>query len=100
VELLNVYSAGGLKMYIFRAEGAHYYFAVKTGEGWKAAGGKYSGEELRIAGEATPTVADVINTLYNEMGVDRRVEVKSHKDGTPYITLTNVDLRLLGLKRP
>ena len=41
VELLHVYSAGGMKMYIFRAEGAHYYFAVKTEEGWKTAGGKY-----------------------------------------------------------
>jgi len=30
VELLNVHSAGGVEMYIFRAEGAHYYFTVKT----------------------------------------------------------------------
>jgi len=38
VELLKVYSAGGVKMHIFRAEGAYYYFAVKAGREWKAAG--------------------------------------------------------------
>jgi len=31
-------------MYIFRAEGAHYYFAVKTEKGWMAVGGKYNSE--------------------------------------------------------
>jgi len=97
VELLKVYSAGGVKMYIFCAEGDHYYLAVKTGEGWRAAGGKYSNRRVSIYGEAARAVAEAINTVYSEMGEERRVEVKQHK-GVPYIQLTNEDLRLLGLK--
>jgi len=98
VELLKVYGAGGLKLYAFRVseEGVYYYFAVKAGEGWKAAGGKHVGKHVQIAGEAVPTIAETINAVYNEMGVERRVEVKLHK-GAPYIYLTNEDLRLLGL---
>jgi len=42
VELLKVYNVGEVRMYIFRAEGVHYYFAVRTREGWRAASGKYS----------------------------------------------------------
>jgi len=103
VELLKVYSAGGMCMYVFRVseEGTHYYFAVKTGEGWRAAGGKYVGKHVQIYGEAVPTIADAINAIYRERGVERRVEVKYDKrKGTPYIKLTNVDLELLGLKLP
>jgi len=100
VELLKVHSAGGLKMYIFRAEGAHYYFAAKTGQEWRAAGGKYNGRQIQITGEAAPTIAEAINAIYSEMGIDRRVEVKQMKDGRPYIRLTNVDLELLGLTQP
>jgi len=100
VELLKVYSVGDMKMYIFRAEGAHYYFAVKTEEGWRAAGGKYSGRQVEIYGETAPTIAEAINAIYREIGVERRIEVKQMKDGTPYIKLTNVDLELLSLKRP
>jgi len=35
-----------LKMHVFRVseEGAHYYFAVKAGQGLRAAGGKQSGK--------------------------------------------------------
>ena len=101
VELLKVYSAGGMKLYILRAEGVHYYFAVKAGREWRVAGGKYRNRKglVLIAGKAAPTIADVVNDLYREMGVERRVEVKYNKDGTPYIQLTNVDLRLLGLIR-
>jgi len=99
VELLKVYNVGNMKMYIFRAEGVHYYFAVKTEEGWRAAGGKQSGRLVMIVSEAARVIADAINAIYSEMGVDRRVEVRRHKDGTPYIYLTNVDLGLLGLVR-
>jgi len=100
VELLKMYSVGGMKPYAFRAseEGVHFYFAVKTGEGWRAAGGKQSGRKVDFVGEAARAVADAINTLYGEMGM-RRVEVKYDKMGTPYIRLTNEDLRLLGLSQ-
>jgi len=47
-----------------------------------------------------PSIAEAINAIYSEMGVERKVEVKYDKDGTPYIYLTNIDLELLGLKRP
>jgi len=88
-------------MYAFRVseEGVHYYFTVKAGEGWRAAGGKHVGLHLQIAGEAVPTIAEAINAVYREMGVERKVEVKLHKHkDVPYIKLTNVDLRLLGLQ--
>jgi len=84
-----------MKLYIFRAEGGHYYFAVKTGQGWRAAGGKDVGKHVQIAGKAAPIIADAINALYREMGVERKVEVKRLKNGKPYIRLTNVDLGLL-----
>ena len=100
VELLKLHSAGGTRMYIFRAEGVHYYFVVKAGEEWKAAGGKYRKRQVQIAGEAVPTIAEAINAIYREMGVDRRVEVKYDKyRDRHYIILTNVDLELLDLKR-
>jgi len=99
VELLKVYNIGGLKMYAFRAEGVHYYFVVKAEQGWRAAGGKYNGRQVQIFGEAVPIIADAINAIYREMGVERRVEVKQMKDNTPYIQLTNVDLESLGLRR-
>jgi len=95
VELLKVYNVGGMHMYIFRAEGVHYYFAVKTEKEWRVAGGKYNGRQVQIHGEAARTVADAINALYSQMGIERRIGVKYGKDGTPYIKLTNVDLRLL-----
>jgi len=85
VELLNVYSAGGLKIYIFRAEGAHYHFAVKTGQGWRIAGGKQSDRRVIIHGEAARAVADAINVLYRERGVERGIKVKYHNNGVPYI---------------
>jgi len=98
VELLKVHSVGGMKMYIFRAEGVHYYFAVRTKEGWRAAGAKYDGVQVRIKGQVAEVVAKAINALYREMGIDRGVEVKRGKRrDVPYIQLTNVDLRLLGL---
>jgi len=99
VELLKVYSASGMKMYIFRAEGAHYYFVVKTREGWRAAGGKYVGRQVTIHGQAARIIAEAINAVYHGMDIERRVEVKYDKDGTPYILLTNEDLRLLGPAR-
>jgi len=99
VELLNVHSASGMKMYIFRAEGVHYYFVVKTREGWRTAGGKYVGRQVTIHGQAAHIIAEAINAIYREMGVERRAEVKYDKDGTPYILLTNEDLRLLGPAR-
>ena len=94
VELLKVYSAGGMRIYAFKVseEGVHYYFAVKTGQEWRAAGGKLSGGRVMIAGEAARAVAEAINAIYRERGVERRVEVRQMKDGTPYIRLTNVDL--------
>jgi len=63
VELLKAYSAGGMHIYIFRTseEGGHYYFAVKAGESWRAAGGKYDSRQVRILGEAARAVADAIN---------------------------------------
>jgi len=101
IELLKVHNAGGVEMYIFRAEGVHYYFAVKMEKEWRAAGGKYSNKQVvQIYGEAARVVAEAINAIYREMGVDRKVEVKLHKNHVPYIKLTNVDLELLGLKRP
>ena len=101
VELLKMYSASGMRMYAFRVseEGVYYYFAVKTEEGWRAAGGKYSGKQVMIYGEGAHAIAEVINAAYSEIGVSRRVEVKQMEDGTPYIALTNVDLRLLGLRQ-
>jgi len=95
IELLKIYNAGGVKLYIFRAEGLHYYFAVKTEQGWRAAGGKYSERQVQINGQAAPIIADAINAVYREMGVERKVEVKRMKNGEPYIKLTNVDLELL-----
>jgi len=74
------------------------YFAVKAGEGWRVAGGKYFERQVQIHGEAAHTVADAINAIYSGMGVERKVEVKTRK-GKPYIKLTNVDLELLGLVR-
>jgi len=99
VELLNVYNVGGMKLYIFRAEGAHYYFAVKMEKEWRAAGGKYDGKHVIIHGEAARAVADAIDVLYRDRGVERGIKVKCHKNGVPYILLTNVDLELLGLTR-
>jgi len=98
IELLKVYSASNVKMYIFRTEGAHYYFAVKTKEVWRVAGGKYDGKRTQITGEAAPTIAEAINAIYSEMGVERRVKVRRDKRGVLYIQLTNVDLELLRLK--
>jgi len=97
VELLKVYNIGGVRMYVFRVseEGTHYYFAVKTEQGWRAAGGKYSSRRVFIVGEAARAVAEAINAIYREMGVERRIEVKQMKDGTPYIYLTNIDLGML-----
>jgi len=102
VELLKVYNVGEMRIYAFRTseEGVHYYFAVKTGEGWRVAGGKYSKGVMRIYGDAARAIADVINALYREMGVERRIVAKYNRDGMPYILLTNVDLELLGLTRP
>jgi len=103
VELLKLYSAGGMKLYAFRTseEGVHFYFAVKTGEGWRAAGGKLNGRHVQITGKTAHAVAKAINAIYREMGVDRRVEVKYDKRyNAPYINLTNVDLELLGSTRP
>jgi len=90
-----------MRIYAFRVseEGVHYYFAVKAGQEWRAAGGKYDGKQIWIYGEAAPTIAEAINAIYREMGVDRRVEVKFHKD-VPYVNPTNIDLELLGLKEP
>ena len=102
IELLKVYSAGDMKLYAFRVseEGVYYYFAVRTKEGWKAAGGKYDGKRVFIAGKAARVVADAINTLYREMGVERRVEVKYDKRyDAPYVLFTNEDLRLLGMRQ-
>jgi len=59
------------------------------------------GRLVIIVSEAVPIIADAINALYNEMGVDRRVKVKYDKRyNAPYIILTNEDLRLLGLTQP
>jgi len=87
VELLKVYNAGGMHIYAFKVseEGAHYYFAVKTGRGWRAAGGKLSAREVIIAGEAAPTIAEAINAIYREMGLERRIEVR-HKKAYPTST--------------
>jgi len=99
VELLKVYNVGDMKMYIFRAEGDHYYFTVKAGQKWRAAGGKHAKLQVKITGKATPTIAEAINALYRETGIDRRVEVRHDKRyNAPYIQLTNIDLELLGLK--
>jgi len=51
---------------------------------------------VKIAGEAVCAVADAINAIYSNMGVERRVEVKYDKKGTPYIRLTSVDIKPLG----
>ena len=101
VELLKMYSASGMRMYAFRVseEGVYYYFAVKTEEGWRAAGGKYGGKQVMIYGEGAHAIAEAINAVYSEMGIDRRVEVKYDKKDTPYIQLTNMDLKLLGLRQ-
>jgi len=99
VELASIYNAGGSNMYIFRVfeDDAYYYLAVKTGEGWKTAGGKYRNRKMMIYGETASTIAETINAIYRERGIDRRVEARRGKDGTCYIYLTNIDLELLGL---
>lgn len=99
VKLLKVYNVGNMHMYIFCAEGDHYYFVVKTGQEWRAAGGKKSGRHVMIAGKAAVVIVEAINALYREKGVERRVEVKHDKhNDRHYIYLTNVDLRLLGVE--
>jgi len=45
-----------------------------------------------VAGDAARAVAEALNAIYRGGGVERRVEVKQIKDGTPYIRLTNVEL--------
>jgi len=52
-----------------------------------------------IYGEGAHAIAEAINAVYSEMGVERRVEVRYNKKNTPYIQLTNMDLRLLGLRQ-
>jgi len=71
--------------------------AVMTKEWRRATGGKYDGKQVWVTGEAVRAVTETINTLYREIGVERKVEVKYDKNGTPYITLTNIDLGLLGV---
>jgi len=98
VELANVYNN---TMYIFRVvkKGVHYYFVVKTKGGWRAAGGKQSGRQVAIASDAAVAVAEVINAIYRERGIERRVEVKRYKHKeAPYIYLTSVNLELLDIK--
>ena len=52
-----------------------------------------------IAGEVAPIIAEAINAIYREMGIERRIEVRHGKrNDAPYIQLTNIDLELLGLK--
>ena len=99
VELLNVYSAGGMEMYAFQLseEDTRYYLAVKTKEVWRVAGGKYDGKQVLITGEAARAVADAINAVYREIGVKRRIVVRQKKNNVSYILLTNVDLKLLGI---
>ena len=74
VELLKAYNASGMKLYAFRVseEGTHYYFVVKAGEEWKAAGGKQARRHVLIKGNAAPTIADAINAIYREMGMERK----------------------------
>jgi len=100
IELLKVYNAGRVRMYAFRVseEGVHYYFAMKTEKEWKATGRKHAGRHVQIAGKAAPTIAETINAIYREMGVERRVEVRYDKKSTPYVRLVNVDLELLNLR--
>jgi len=45
-----------------------------------------------IAGDAARAVAEASDAIYRERGVERRVEVKQMKDGTPYIRLTDIEL--------
>jgi len=72
---------------------------VKTGQGLRAAGRKHVGRHVQITGEAAPTIAETINAIYREMGIERRVEVRYDKKGTPYVRLANVDLELLNLRQ-
>jgi len=102
VELLKVYSTGGVRMYVFRVseKGVYYYFAVRTRQEWGAAGGKYSSRQVAIHGEVASLIAEAVNVIYREMGVERRIKVKYDKRyNAPYIMLANEDLRLLGLAR-
>jgi len=99
VKLLNMYNANDMKLYVFHAEDVHYYFAVKTKEGWKIAGGKKTVGQIIIYGQAAETVAKAVSAIYSHMGVKGRVEVKYRKkDGEPYILLTSEDLKLLGIR--
>jgi len=84
-------------MYIFCAEGVHYYFAEGTRGGGRRRAGSTVYRIVQIVSEAAHAIADAI---YRERGVDRRIEVRYDKNGVPYINLTNVDLELLGLTRP
>ena len=63
-------------------------------------GGRKAKRQLIIKGKNVRTIAEAVNAIYRERGVERRVEVKydKHKD-VPYLQLTNVDLRLLDVKR-
>jgi len=71
---------------------------VKTGQVWRAAGGKLSRRLVLIHGQVARAVAHAINAVYSGMGRKRGVEVRQKKGGTPYIRLTNEDLELFGVK--
>ena len=50
-----------------------------------------------IHGETAHTVAEAINAIYREMGLEKRVEVMYDKKGVTYLRLTNEDLKLLNI---
>jgi len=60
--------------------------------------GEYYDKQVTVKGDTARTIADVINAVYRENGLKRRVRVKLSKDSTPYIKLTDADLRLLKLE--
>jgi len=65
------------------------YFAVRTKEGWRAAGEKYGDGWVMIVGNAAEVVAKAINAIYSERSVERKVR---YNKGKPYIKLTNIDV--------
>lgn len=58
---------------------ADRYFAVRTEEGWKAAGGKHDGKRAQIKGKAVLTVAEAVNAVYHETNVESKDEVRQRR---------------------
>jgi len=92
-----VESVGDMRIYAFRAEVIHYYFAVKTGQVWKAAVGKLSRRLVNTRPSCPRSRPRHKRRLMRHMQ-ERGVKVRQKDGGMPYIRLTDEDLELFGVK--